>query len=256
MEYLTDNFRRFFKNLNVRPAVEQIASREYAGVKELLEARHVQTAELSPRCFLQGSYKQETAIHDLNDIDIVALCELWQPGSGTASGTRIWTRDAIFEAMAAVLRSDARYRNGLRYNAESMCIKLDLDIKVEILPVVYKSGNNDPLAEPFRLYRPSSRQWEDGFARYHQQWLSWKNAPDQTGGTFIPAIKVLKHLRTIFNKPAISFHIECLLFRLPHSVFFGAPAEYIPRVLSTIASRTAESWYATVVRTPCEDRDI
>jgi hypothetical protein len=35
-----------------------------------------------------------------------------------------------------------------------MCVKVDLGIKVEILPVVFKQGTNDWQAEPFRLYRP------------------------------------------------------------------------------------------------------
>src|SRR5258708_20503002 len=254
MEYLSDNFRRFFKNVNVGVTTEQTAAREYAAVKALLEDPNGRASALSTQCFLQCSYRQETAIHDLNDVDVVALCKLWQPGSGSGGGG--WTRDQIFSTLAAPFLADHRYRNKVRYSANSMCIKLELDIKVEILPAVFAAANSDPQTEPFRLYRPSKGEWDNGYARYHQQWLTWKNRNDITGGTFIPTIKVLKHIRTVFRIKVVSFHLESFLFRLPQETFVGAPAEYIPRILSTIAARSADDWYRAVVKTPCEDRDV
>jgi hypothetical protein len=245
MHYLTDRFQRFFGNLNVGTRTEQTAAREYAAIKALIENPNGHAAELGASCFLQGSYRQQTAIHDLNDVDIVALCQLWHPGSGGPS-TRSWGRDDIFATIAAPLLNDARYRNRVQYGSGSMCIKVDLDIKVEILPVVFVAENNDPQHEPFRLFRPETGEWEDGYARRHQQLLSLKNNEQNTNGTFIPTIKVLKHLRTIFGRQAVSFHIESLLFRLPHHVFRGAPVEYIPRVLGAISALTAEEWWNAV----------
>jgi len=137
-----------------------------------------------------------------------------------------------------------------------MCIKLDLGIKVEILPVVYKADNFDSDKEPFRLYRPHRAQWEDGYARYHQAWLTIKNDAARTGGNFIPMIKVLKHLRSVVGLSAVSFHLECLLFSIPDAYFLGSPADYIPAVLNHIASTLAVTWYGTRCMTPCGDRDI
>ncbi len=137
-----------------------------------------------------------------------------------------------------------------------MCIKVDLGIKVEILPVVYKAGNYDPNAEPFRLYRSGSGSLEDGYARYHQQLLTLKNGPNRTGGNFIPMIKVLKHLRSLSNLAAVSFHLECLLNAVPDQTFRGAPADYIPAVLNHIASISAATWYIAGCLTPCGERNI
>ena len=256
MEYVTDNFRRFFKNLNPGSQTESAAAAEYDAIKTLLESAGGDAALLKPKIFLQGSYRQQTAIHDLNDIDLVVLCDLWYPGETGPSAGRSWGRDAIFAAIAAPLLADNRYRTKVRYGVNSMCIKVDLPIKVEILPAVYKKGNNDAGAEPFCLYRPEQAAWLDGFARYHQGWLSWKNRDDATQGNFIPAIKALKHIRTIFGVHAVSFHIECLLFRLSDAVFAGAPADYISAILNTIASSPADAWYRTILKTPCDDRDI
>ena len=213
-------------------------------------------SELAPYCFLQGSYKQDTAIYTINDVDIVCLCNLWFPGSGGSGGGRSWSRDEIFDTVAAPLRADARYRDKLRYNTGSMCIKVQIQIDVEILPVVYKAGTYDRSAEPFALYRPERDQWEDGYARYHQHYLSRKNEPGRTASNFVPAIKVFKHLRSRFGLDAVSFHVECLLYNLRDGLFSGGPADYIPSLLSAIAAHGPEAWYRSEVRTPCQERDI
>ena len=137
-----------------------------------------------------------------------------------------------------------------------MCIKVDLGIKVEILPVVYKVGSEDPSKEPFHLYRPTTQKWEDGFARYHQYHLSAKNKSERTAGNFIPAIKVFKHLRSLNNVDAVSFHIECLLFSLADNLFVGPASDYIPAILTYIAAVPAATGYGAIVKTPCSDRDI
>ena len=85
------------------------------------------------------------------------------PRRGWRLGTS-WSRDHIFNTITAPLLADGRYCDKVRYGPQSMCIKVDLGIKLEILPVVYKAGCNDPQAEPFCLFRPESNQWEDGYA--------------------------------------------------------------------------------------------
>lgn len=250
----TENFRAFFNNLNPSPTFERRAASEHATITGLIEDRNGLAAALSPHCFLQGSYKQNTAIYTINDVDIVALCALWHPAPAGEGQT--WTRDEIFDTIAAPLVNDHRYRGKVKYGPTSMCVKVDLDIRVEILPVVFKQGNHDPEKEPFRLYRPETGKWEDGFARYHQGWLSHKNGTGKTNGNFIPAIKVLKHLRSKFRLDAVSFHIECLLFSFPDALFSGGPADYISAILNHIAATDATSWWYRRVMTPCGDRDI
>ncbi len=250
---LTDNFTYFFKRLNPSSTFEQKAASEYKTLKDLIENSSGPASTLSPICFLQGSYKQDTAIYTINDIDIVALCKLWQPGSGVS---RSWSRDEIFDTIATPLLSDNRYAGKVRYDKGSMCIKVDLGIKVEILPVVYQSGNSDPQKEPFRLYRPEKGQWEDGYAQLHQSWLTWKNDPVRTKGNFKPAIKVLKHLRSKYSLDVVSFHLECLLFALPDYLFLGGPADYLMGIFNHISSMPSLAWYNNGLTTPCGERNI
>jgi hypothetical protein len=121
---------------------------------------------------------------------------------------------------------------------------------------VFASGNNDSDKEPFKLFRPEKSEWEDGYARYHQGWLTWKNSNEQAASNFIPAIKVFKHLRTRYGHYAVSFHIECLLFRLANEHYRGSAPDYLANLLTVIARTSAAEWYGQVLKTPCGDRDV
>lgn len=172
---LTSNFNYFFGKLNPSSTFEKKASEHYSSVKALIEDRSSRAGGLSPVCFLQGSYRHETATYTINDVDIVALCSyLWDPVPSGPRG-RYYSRDEIFDIIAAPLRNDWRYKHKVRYNSQSMCIKVDIDPRIEILPVVHKYPNLDCSNEPFRLYRPENYRWEDGYARDYKGWLSWKN---------------------------------------------------------------------------------
>jgi hypothetical protein len=256
--YLTDNFRSFFGRLNPSDTKIAAAASEHRHVTELIEDRSGPAAELAPVCFLQGSYKQQTAIHDINDVDVVALCRLWlQSTPGLLGSGRLWSRNDIFAAVAAALHRSPRYAGKIEYGPQSMCIKVHGAIEVEVLPVMFASDNYDPDKEPFKLFRPERQVWEDGYARKHQEWLSWKNRDAQTSGNFIPAIKVFKHLRTRFGHDVVSFHIECLLFQLADGLYGGAAPDYLANLLTAIArTRSAADWYGQVLRTPCGDRDV
>jgi hypothetical protein len=252
---LSDHFGTFFARLNPSPSFEQTASREHSDITGLIESRRGPAGALEPTCFLQGSYRQDTAIYTINDVDIVALCKLWYPAAA-GSGPPYWTRDRIFATIAAAIRARPSYASRVRYGPASMVIHVDLPIKVEVLPVVFKAGNSNPRVEPFVLYRPERQQWEDGYAREHQRLLSLKNSQLLAGGNFKPMIKVLKHLRSYWGVDGVSFHLECLLYALQPISFFGGPADYITNVLTAIAATPAETWYQGYLMTPCGDRDI
>jgi hypothetical protein len=254
---LGEHFDSFFGRLNPAPSIEQRAASEHQSITRLVEDASGLAAKFSPECFLQGSYRRQTAIYTINDLDIIALCDL-RPSVGLTvwSKKQRWRRDELFETIAAPLRADARYSDKVHYSNTSMCIKVDLGIKVEILPVVYGSWFSNADSEPFLLYRPEAERWEHGYARLHQQHLSEKNTQTRTGGNFIPAIKVLKHLRSYHELDAVSFHLECLLYSLPDHLFRGSAATFIAATLHAIAGKSTETWYRSTIMTPCGERSL
>lgn len=250
---LSEHFAYLFNRVNPASTWVDRASSEYNSIKRLLESADGEAGALAPKVFLQGSYRRDTAIYAINDIDIVALCKLWYPPS-SGGGGQGWSRDRIFEALTAPIRAYGPYRNLVSYSAQSLCIKLDLGVKVEILPAVFEAGNDNADREPFYLYRPEKAAWEKGFARYHQSRLTEKNK--LTEGNFIPCVKVLKHIRSRFRFDAVSFHIECLLYQLNNNLFHGSPADSINNVLTAIASFPAQAWWEQTITTPCGDRRL
>src|SRR5260221_3510325 len=143
IDALWNHFQTFFARLNPRPSVEQTASNQHNNIRQLIEDTNGAAAELAPVTFLQGSYRQQTAIYTINDIDIVGLCNPTYPGT-PGLFIKSYDRDEIFRIIAAPLMADGRYRTKVNYGPQSMCIKVDLGIKIEILPVVFKAGTNDP----------------------------------------------------------------------------------------------------------------
>jgi hypothetical protein len=251
---LTANFNAFFGRLNPSDTFTKTAKSQHETIRGLIENPFGLASALRPTTFLQGSYSQDTAIDTINDIDIVVLCRELSFGGPPAYGNASWTRDRIFSTIAAPLLADGRYSNKVRYSGTSMCVKVDLGIKVEILPVVFKYGTTDPAVEPFMLFRPGTQTWEDGYARMHRRHLSAKNA--SAHGNFIPMIKVLKHLRALHGVSGVSFHLECLLWGVPAAIFAGPPADYIPAVLENIGSAHPLTDAILGIQTPCGERNI
>src|SRR6266568_4276046 len=174
---LGKHFDSFFGRLNPATSFEQRAASEHQSIIRLIEDKSGLASTFSPICFLQGSYRRQTAIYTINDIDIVDLCHLYP-----SLGLTMWT---------------------------------------------------------------------------NQQRLSEKNVQARTGGNFIPAIKVLKHIRSHHKLDVVSFHLECLLYSLPDYLFRGSAPTYIAALLHTIAGKSAEAWYnGRSIRTPCLERRL
>lgn len=255
---LTENFAGFFKRLNPSSTYQRIAASAHSQIASLIENKEGPAGDLRIRCFLQGSYKRETAIHTIDDVDVVALCSLSYAPQANRN-----TRDQIFEKIGDAITENETYASKLRYGKQSVCLKVMLEgIKIEVLPALRTKGTRYEY-EPFYMFRPCNDLDGDGdwcqvFARYHQRFCTDKNA--LTEGLFIPMIKVLKHLRAVDSvlaaEDAVSFHLECLLHALKDSVYSGPMAECIEAVLTAIAGFTPEKAEVSALTNPCRDKKI
>ncbi|HUT75505.1 MAG TPA: hypothetical protein VM221_11820 [Armatimonadota bacterium] len=253
---LTDNFDAFFRRLNPSPTYVRRALSAQSTIRSLIEDVDGPAGDLRVRCFIQGSYRRHTAIHTINDVDIVALCSVSYKTTANRE-----TRDQIFVMVADSIAADSRYTDKIRYDEQSMCVKVELaSVKVEVLPALRKPGARFE-HEPFWVFDPEAAgadggEWTQTYAREHQRLLSEKN--DQTDGSFIPMVKVLKHLRATRLEDgmsnAASFHLECLLYALRGSVYAGSTGECIEQVLRAIAGFDAEKAGSSGLRTPCGEK--
>lgn len=255
---LTENFAWFFKRLNPSITYQSIAASAHSQIASLIENKEGPAGDLRIRCFLQGSYKRDTAIHTIDDVDVVALCSLSYAPQANRN-----TRDQVFEKIGDAIAVNETYASKVRYGKESVCVKVMLEgIKIEVLPALRTKGARYEY-EPFYMFSPSNDLdgngcWMTAFARYHQRLCTDKNA--LTDGLFMPMIKVLKHLRAedsdLAAEDAISFHLECLLHALKHSVYCGSMAECIEAVLTAIAGFTPEKAEESALTSPCRDKKL
>lgn len=171
---------------------------------------------------LQGSYKNDTALWDMNDVDIVAVSRnlvsrafsAGSPGEGVA-----WTE--IFARIERKLQSDPRYQG--RWTREDKCIRLNTEIKVDIVPAVHVG---DATADPISIYSFRAVRERMNWPRGHYEAGAQKSA--QTSGAFKQTVRLFKRWARCWfgsRKVAPSYYIECLVHAQPAHLFTGDLAQ-------------------------------
>jgi len=255
MHHLTKNFKHFNKRINPAPTYEKIASRTHRRITHLIEDKNGPAGDLNIKCILQGSYKRDTAIYTINDVDIVALCNLSHKSTANQK-----TRNQIFNIIGKSILEDKTNKDKVKFRKRSICIKIELEsIKIDILPALKYPGKSMDF-EPFYMFKPDEDEskngvWKQGFAREHQKMITNKNK--STEGNFVPIIKLFKHLRSINSKltryDAVSYHIECLLYSLKDSIYSGSISQHIESVLHSLSGFTPEKAQKSNIKSPCGD---
>ncbi len=250
------NFEIFFKRLNPSSTYAKTAARAQKEIRSLIEDREGPSGDFRIKSFIQGSYGRYTAIHTINDVDIVALCSLSYKTSANQN-----TRNQIFAMIASSIKCNKRYKGKVLFNDQSICIKVILKgIKLEVIPAL-RVPKKQFKYEPFYIFRTpedgrNDGKWELTYARRHQELLSEKN--DSTDGLFIPMVKVLKHIRfldsQLNDRDAVSFHIECLLYALKNSIYSGSIGECIENILNSLAGFTPLKAVNSEILFPCRNR--
>lgn len=256
---LSENFKWFFKRLNPSPSYVAQASSAQQEVRRLIEAKEGPAEHLKILTFIQGSYGRDTAIHTINDVDVVAVANLERSASANRR-----TRDQLFETIATSILENKRYCGKVQYGQSSMCVKvIQSNVKIEVLPALRRKGFQQD-SEPFEVFGQPSRVlegtacWHSAFAREHQERISSRNR--EANGMLVPMIKVVKHLRSQNmgndSSKAPSFLIECLMYALMPRVYSATVADCIERVLASIGGFDPLKAISSGMRTPCMDKEV
>jgi len=146
--------------------------------------------------FLTGSYKRNTLIRPIDDIDLYVLVHF----AVHADGKR---PILILREMARALRN--RYKRGTRIRVDSPCVVIRFnDYKFEVMPAVYYADDD----ERYMVPGPGAREWIDCYPHVPQKWLTDSNY--QNDKKFVPLIKILKQWNRHNNVGLKSFHLELL----------------------------------------------
>jgi len=227
-------------------SVLQAVIQEHEHVRRLLGTQDYET-------FLQGSYKNETALQDMNDVDLVAVSkEHRASASSTASGREsVWS--TIAQRITGKLQLEPRYLG--RWTHEDKCIRLNtgvrvgtVDIRVDIVPAIaVQSPTEDPIVIYSRKARRERRNWPRG---HHE---GGRRKSEATNGQFKLAVRLFKCWRSShFSSPKIapSYYLECLLHSLPEQLFASDPASNFVAIAQEIGRRysVASAWSAVPLK--------
>lgn len=169
--------------------------------------------------FLQGSYKNDTALWDMNDVDIVAvsrgLVSMHFTGGTSSSGGVSW--DEIFARIERKLQGDVRYRG--KWTREDKCIRLNTGVKIDIVPAVRIGGID---ADPIAIYSFAARGERRNWPRGHYSAGTLKS--ERTNGAYKQTVRMFKRWAKCWfgaRKVAPSYYIECAVHAQPDATFCG-----------------------------------
>ncbi len=200
--------------------------------------------------FLQGSYKNDTGVADINDVDIVALRKNTTSTifTGTVARNSI-TWEAIFKEVQDKLEATREYRG--KTEKGDKCITVNTNFHADVVPAVYISADgNDPIS----VYSFRERAERKNFPRDHYQ----RNVEKQTrtGDNYKATVRMFKRWTKNWfggTKTASSFHVECLIHSVPNSCFVSDKAWAFFTVAHHIVENVTR---ATVVYSVAGDKDI
>jgi hypothetical protein len=191
--------------------------------------------------FLQGSYRNGTAVADINDVDIVALYDPWSSPVNHSD----WER--LFRKVATILESSWRVTGTVKIGDK--CVRLVGSLKADIVPAISRSPYSS--SDPIIIYSRSARHERPNYPRTHYDngVLKQKNTQD----TYKATVRLFK--RWVLQYPELdapSFYIECAV----HSIASAHFNSYLPLSFSGVALKILEYSRFSVIMSVAGDKDI
>lgn len=182
---------------------------------------------------LQGSYKNDTVLWDMNDVDIVAVSRsIRSSGFGNRQSYAYtpvsW--DEIFRRIEAKIHNDVRYRG--KITRRDKCIRLSTSVNIDIVPAVYISESTD---DPIAIYSFEKAKEKQNWPRLH--YINGAAKSGRTSGNFKQAVRLFKRWAKCHfgsRRVAPSYYIECLLYSMPENLFTGNLADDFVNLMDQI----------------------
>jgi len=148
--------------------------------------------------FLTGSYKRNTIIRPIDDIDLYVVVHYRQHVLG----------EKPIKVMRLIARSLRNRYSQTKIQVDSPCIVIKFrGYKFEVVPTVYYTD----APERYMIPKDTS-EWTDCFPGVPGKWLSQSNHLNNK--KFVPLIKILKQWCRNNNVKLKSFHLELLTGRV------------------------------------------
>lgn len=209
----------------------------------------------SHHTFLQGSYKNNTAISDINDVDIVAVRRI--TFSGTFSPIRapqsiLW--DQIFSEIEEKLRRQSKY--SWTVTRGDKCIKIRGAFNADVIPAV--QVNPDPFIDPIVVYSFRSAREKINSPRIHYDNGVIKH--QSTNEIYKLTVRIFKNwTKNHFNENndiISSFKIESLVYNVENNNFYSDFPSTFFIVGNSILNKLTESSLPFSIPSVCGQENI
>ena len=191
------------------------AATTVAGVKSLHESIRSVIGD-SHETFLQGSYRNDTSIPDLNDVDIVAIRKTTYSTYFTgrpSTNPILW--ETIFDEVRTRLEASHYYRG--KTTTRDKCINVAAGFSADVVPAVeIVNATTDPIA----IYSRSRGKERQNSPRIHHE--NGKAKHQATNDRYKPTVRMFKRwCRQVLPDPSVapSFYVECLIYNFTDASF-------------------------------------
>lgn len=206
--------------------------------------------------FLQGSYKNDTSISDINDVDVVAvrLSTFSSTHSSVpTSNTIMW--DSIFSEIEHKLRNQKLYT--WTVERKDKCIEVKTtNFKADVVPAV--QVQRDHTEDPIVIYSFKNSAEKVNFPRTH-----WRNGVDKhalTNSNYKPTVRMFKNWKAAhFDGLDVvsSYQVESLVYGAPDNLFHNDPVTSFILVSNHIVKALAQRDVIPVkIHSVCGSEDI
>lgn len=170
--------------------------------------------------FLQGSYRNDTCISDLNDVDIVAVRK--ETYSGIFSSHK-FDKTIFWNQIFSEIEERVALQYGSKMERGDKCIKIKTSIGADVVPaVVVDDHSKDPVA----VYSFREGRERLNYPRIHYE--NGKKKHQNTNDIYKPTVRLFKnwtknHFGDLDVAP--SFYVESLVYSVPDKWFVSDLAE-------------------------------
>lgn len=224
MRTLEQHMKKFLSNINPSQTYVDRAISEHKTLRGHIEESDI-LSEYRPTTFLQGSYRKNTAIEMIKDVDVVCLFtgEYYYFAPGEIVNNP-FTPEKVYTLLYSALSSMPMYKDKLRPQKRS--IGIEMGIQLDVIPAIAGPPGID--ADPIRIPEKGSdgnMRWVDTYTRTDIGLCSEKNS--RCDNNFVPIVKMLKYWRNVRlskSQTPCSYFLETLLHRVPDDIYSGSIA--------------------------------
>lgn len=187
MAKLTKSFDEFLSEIEPSKKAVKYASKAHTRIREHLEEDE-EFKEIFEGSFLYGSYKRNTAVGDIKDVDIVLLTN-FDPDDEEN------TPQHVLRKVKEALNRYYEASDNQQYQRRSIRVddplpdEKDAKLTLDVIPAFAPYGDDEALLVPDR----ELKKWVPSHPKGHIENATTLNDENHGNGMYIPLVKMMKH---------------------------------------------------------------